>query len=178
MPVSRLVCHTLHINFNNRGIIYDNEASSVDVKANRSTTGTLALRSESSAAARHVHSLSHILTRSHTHVDNHTCNVNLTAEESRPVITEQRWESHNHKDPNINLNQQMIPDCFAPSVYTWGRFDLHVELEKPIVTRSNVNIALIEPLRSLYVVICKRAFVFLLSLRSHIRGVFLPLASW
>lgn len=129
----------------------------MDIKGNRSTAGTLSLRWKSSAAC-HVHSLSHILTHSHTHVDNRTCNVNLTAEESRPIITEQWWESHNHKDSNRNLNQQMIPDCFAPSVYT-RQFWFTFITGKPIVLYANVNNnSLIEPSRSLQVVICQLCF--------------------
>lgn len=129
----------------------DNYTSAVDIKANRSTGGALRLRRESLAAC-HVHSLLHILARSHTHVDNHTCNVNLTAEESRPIITEHWWESHNHKDSNRNLNQRMIPDWLVPSVYsrpfwfTWGA-------GRPIVPCTNVNISLIEHLRNLQLVI-------------------------
>lgn len=151
----------------------------MDIKGNRSTTGTLRLCCKSSAA-RHIHSLSHILTRSHTHVDNHTCNVNLTAEESRPIITERWWESHNHKDSNRNLNQQMIPDWLLPSVYTRPSW-FTLGTGKPIVPCTNVNISLIEHLWSLWAMICNCTFLFLLSLRSHIRGVicqFMEQAVW
>lgn len=151
----------------------------MDVKGNRSTTGTLTLRFKSSAA-RHVHSLSHILTRSHTHADNHTCNVNLTVEESRPIITEQWWESHNHKDPNRKSESTDDSRSFRapPNLFTQGRCDLHFGAGKTYCPpHTNVNISLVEPLRSLLAVMCNCAFVFLLSLRSHIKGVFLSLAN-
>lgn len=131
----------------------------MDLRGSRSTTGTLRLCHKSSAA-RHIHSLSHVLTRSHTHVDNRTCNVNLAAEESRTVITE-RWRgSHNHKDSNRNLNQQMIPDQLVPSVYS-RPFRFTLGTEKPIVPCTNVNVSLIEHLSSLWVVLCNCAFLFL-----------------
>lgn len=90
-----------------------------------------------SSAARHVHSLSHILTCSRTHVDNRACNGNLTAQAD--IITERWWESHNHKDSNRNLNQRMSPNCFVPSVYT-GPLGFVFRPGKPIVLGQMLTI--------------------------------------
>lgn len=111
------VCHqhaakrSSDIVFQPRALIPDNEAAPWTLGGNRSAAGT---------PGQPPIRLSRTPTLTHsacTHVRDHTCNTNSAAEQSRPVITAERRERHNHKDSNRNVNPQMIPDCFIPSVY-------------------------------------------------------------
>lgn len=102
--------------------------------------------------------------------------MNLAAERSGPIITERWWGSHNHKDSNRNLNQQMIPDWLVASVYT-GPSWFTLPTGNPIVPQADLSVSPTEPWRrSTYEpMILVFFFPVLLSLTSHINGVFLLL---